>query len=146
MKRFPLHSVLGYRENLEDMAQLSLARARQEYQSVMERKQAEEKRLLEVRQEFAKHQARGMDGMSLALYQQCLDSILHGLQTIQSELDRAEQKVEDEKKALHKASTDKKKLEKLKERHESRAREEDKRLETAMLDDVAVCGWGRGRL
>ncbi|MFP4258524.1 MAG: flagellar export protein FliJ [Desulfovermiculus sp.] len=144
MRRFPLLSVLGYRKNAEDMAQLALTRARQEYQSLKDHKQAEEKRLLDVRQEFEAQQARGMTCMTMLLYQQCLESIAREVHKIDADIARAGQKVEDKKQALHKACTDKKMLEKLNERHDHRMRLEDNRMETLQLDDVAVFGWGRG--
>ncbi len=143
MTYFPLQSVLGYKKSLEDQAQLSLAKARQEYQSISDQRQAEKQRLLHMRKEFEQHQSQGMDGMSLVLYQQCLDSMSHGLRRMDVELARAEQKVLEKKQDLHQACTDKKKLEKLKERHEQRSKAESNRLETMELDDVALCGWGR---
>jgi flagellar export protein FliJ len=140
---FPLHSVLGYKKRLEDQAQLALAKARQEYQTISDQRQAEEQRLLHIRKEFEQDQSQGIDGISLVLYQQCLDSITHGLRQMDLELARAEQKVMEKKQDLYKACTDKKKLDKLKERHAQRSKAESNRLETIELDEVAIYEWGR---
>lgn len=142
MKDFPLHSVLDYRKNLEDKAQLALSQARQEYQRIEQRMLAEKAQLAEVRQALNKHQVQGTDAMTLMLHQQFLEAVGHNLQRLEQELARADQKIWDQKKALHTACTNKKKLEKLKTSHELRVQAEKNRLETAQLDEVATSRWG----
>ena len=143
MTSFPLHAVLGYRKNVEDMAQLALSRARQEYLRIEQQMEDERCRREEVRQELTRCQSRGMDAMTLVLYQQCLEGTDRTLQQLDHELQKADENVWNKKQELYEACKDKKKLEKLKERHDQRAREEESRLETAHLDDVAVAWWGR---
>lgn len=143
MTSFPLQAVLGYRKNIEDVAQLTLSRARQEYLRIDYKMEEERKRQQEVRQELERCQSRGTDAMTLILYQQCLEKTARNLHQLQQELEKAEQDISNKKDELYEASKDKKKLEKLKERHDQRAREEENRLETVHLDDVAVAWSGR---
>lgn len=142
MSDFPLLSVLDYRKNLEDRAQLALSQARQEYQKIEQRMLAEKAQLAEVRHALNKCQIQGTDGMTLMLHQQFLEAVGHNLQKLEQELLRADQKIWDKKKALHTACTNKKKLEKLKASHELRVQAEMNRVETAQLDEVATSKWG----
>lgn len=142
MKDFPLDSVLNYRKNLEDMAQLALGQARQEYRRVEQRILAEKAQLAEVRQALDSRQTQGTDAMTLMLHQQYLERLGHNLQRLEQELLRMDKMIWDKKKALHTACTDKKKLEKLKMRHELEAQAEENRVETAQLDEVAAFRWG----
>ncbi|MFO7877113.1 MAG: flagellar export protein FliJ [Desulfovermiculus sp.] len=142
MKDFPLHSVLDYRKNLEDKAQLALSQARQEYQRIDQRIRAEKERLAEVRQALDKRQIQGTDAMTLMLHQQYLEAVGHNLQRLEQELLWADKKIWDKKKALHTACTNKKKLEKLKTSHELKVQAEKNRVETAQLDEVAASRWG----
>ncbi|MFW6105951.1 MAG: flagellar export protein FliJ [Desulfovermiculus sp.] len=142
MKDFPLDSVLNYRKNLEDMAQLALGQARQEYRRVEQRILAEKEQLAEVRQALDARQTQGTDAMTLMLHQQYLERLGHNLQRLEQELLRMDKMIWDKKKALHTACTDKKKLEKLKMRHELEAQAEENRVETAQLDEVAAFRWG----
>ncbi|MFW5819089.1 MAG: flagellar export protein FliJ [Desulfovermiculus sp.] len=142
MKDFPLDSVLNYRKNLEDMAQLALGQARQEYQRIEQRILAEQAQLAEVRQALDARQTQGTDAMTLMLHQQYLERLGHNLQRLEQELLRMDKMIWDKKKALHTACTDKKKLEKLKMRHELEAQAEENRVETAQLDEVAAFRWG----
>lgn len=142
MKDFPLDSVLNYRKNLEDMAQLALGQARQEYRRVEQRILAEKAQLAEVRQALDARQTQGTDAMTLMLHQQYLERLGHNLQRLEQELLRMDKMIWDKKKALHTACTDKKKLEKLKMRHELEAQAEENRVETAQLDEVAAFRWG----
>lgn len=142
MKDFPLDSVLNYRKNLEDMAQLALGQARQEYRRVEQRILAEKAQLAEVRRALDSRQTQGTDAMTLMLHQQYLERLGHNLQRLEQELLRMDKMIWDKKKALHTACTDKKKLEKLKMRHELEAQAEENRVETAQLDEVAAFRWG----
>ena len=86
MTSFPLHAVLGYRKNVEDMAQLALSRARQEYLRIEQQMEDEQCRREEVRQELTRCQSRGMDAMTLVLYQHCLEGTDRSLQQLDHEL------------------------------------------------------------
>lgn len=143
MTPFPLQAVLGYRKNIEDVAQLALSRARQEYLRIEHRMDEERKRQHEVRQELDRCQSRGTDAMTLVLYQQCLEGTARNLHQLQRELEKAEQDISNKKNELYEACKDKKKLEKLRDRHDQRSREEESRLETVHLDEVAVAWSGR---
>ena len=143
MKRFPMQAVLGYRENLEEMAQLALSQVQLEYQKIEQKIEKEKKHLQGVRQEFEQCQKQGTDAMTLVLYQQCLEGTSHNLQKLDHELKLTDQKVQEKKQALYQARTDKKKLQKLKERHDHWVQTEENRLETEHMDDVAISRWGR---
>ncbi|MFP4049962.1 MAG: hypothetical protein ACLFT8_08425, partial [Desulfovermiculus sp.] len=86
MKDFPLDSVLNYRKNLEDMAQLALGQARQEYRRVEQRILAEKAQLAEVRRALDSRQTQGTDAMTLMLHQQYLERLGHNLQRLEQEL------------------------------------------------------------
>ncbi len=145
MTKFKLQSVLGYRKNLEEMAQLELAQARQYYLSIQQNIETEQEHIQDLRKAYQLCQAKGAEAMILILYQQSLDSALHTLHKLKSELTKAEQMVSCKKEALQAASTDKKLLQKLKERHEQRDRIEQERQETMFLDDSASACWNRNR-
>ncbi len=138
MRPFQLHTVLKYRQNLEDRAMQRLARVQQEAASLREERQEQQERLEQAQNDLEGFKREGANISRIVLYRNHIHSIQARMDRLDSELHKAEQRVERKREELLRASRSKRLLEKLKERQDHRYRRHLEDLEESELDEIAV--------
>ena len=138
MKPFSLHTVLNYRQRLEDMAQNGLAKAQQ----------AEELARRELEQERDRHQAvismieriqrEGVGITELIRYEDHLVQVKERLGKLDEQLEKRKQDVEQARRQLLKKSRERQAMEKLRERQDAAWKVYLNKKEAAMLDEIAI--------
>lgn len=137
-KKFKLQSVLRYREILEDQARQRLTAALEQERALRARIACAKEELESLGEEFESKRCVGISVQDLLLYERELCSREEGLKELNTELSAQEQEVAARREALCRAGQERILLEKLKEKKELEEKEEQHRLETAMLDEVAL--------
>ncbi len=143
MRRFSfrLEGVLSHRQWLEDEAKRALGVALQHAQALRVKKaamQAEHKGLVEQRGSMPL--LGPMEHMHFIRYGQ---KLLEDIKKQQEKIDEQQKMVLARTKALNKAMTERKKMDKLKERAFERYAKERKRKDTGTLDEVSTNFHGR---
>jgi len=143
MKPFSLHSVLRYRQRLEDTAVTRLNDARHqlaEKESVLKQAQYEYSLNLKT---YQKMQSQGISIEDLLRYEHHLVVLQEKIDNLSSECDSARQNVEQKRKVVITRSKDKKVLEQLQLRQDSGHRKYLAKKETSLLDEMAVLAHDR---
>lgn len=138
MKPFRLHTVLNYRQRIQDRAQERLVRAKEKQESVESQIEREQDRLREMCRDFERRKSQGMSVGEILVCQNHIRHIRDRLAQLERDLQAARDEVVSREKELNRASREKKLLEKLKEKQDHRYVQflEDK--EKKELDEIAV--------
>lgn len=135
---FKLQPVLDYRQVLEDQAKQELARCLREEAELMQAIGAEEDDLGRLYRELETRQQAGIGCDALMLFQNRISHKIERLAQLAERMDRLQHKLARRRQAFTEAARDKKLLEKLKEKKDLEFRQEAKRRETIVLDEIAV--------
>ncbi|MDJ0622702.1 MAG: flagellar export protein FliJ [Desulfocapsaceae bacterium] len=138
MKPFSLHSVLQYRQRLEDTAVVRLIDAQRqlaEKESVFKKASQEYSATLKT---YQKMQIQGINIEDLLRYEQHLVLLQEKIFDLSSECDSARQNVEQKRKVVISRSRDKKVLEQLQVRQDGAYQKYLAKKETSLLDEMAV--------
>ncbi len=146
MKPFRLHTVLSYRRTLENRAQERLVRAREEVDRLLREKEREQERLRQMCLEFEDRKSQGMSIREVLVYQNHLRHVRDGIAQRDKALQSAREDASRKERELHKASMQRKLLEKLKEKQDTRYQQYLEDKEKKELDEVAVLFHERGGL
>jgi len=144
MRPFRLHTVLSYRRTLENRAQERLVRAREEEERLLGETEREQTRLRGLCMEFEDKKRQGMNAGEVLVYQNHLYRMRNLIAQKESELQSARQEVARKKRELSQASRERKLLEKLKEKQDSRYLQYLEDKEKKELDEIAVLFHERG--
>lgn len=138
MKPFRLHTVLNYRQRIQDKAQERLVRAKEKEESVQLEMEREQERMREICHDFERRKSQGMSVREVLVCQNHIGHIRNRLAQLERDLQVARDEVASKEKELNRASKEKKLLEKLKEKQDHRYTQflEDK--EKKELDEIAV--------
>lgn len=138
MKPFSLHSVLQYRQRLEDTAVTRLIDAQQqlaEKESIFTKTRNEYSAILRA---YERMQNQGINIEDLLRYEEHLAWLQERINHLSSECDSARQNVEQKRKVVISRSRDKKVLEQLQIRQDGAYRKYLAKKETGLLDEMAV--------
>lgn len=138
MKPFSLHSVLRYRQRLEDTAVTRLNDARHqlaEKESILTKAQHEYSLNLKA---YQKMQRQGIIIEDLLRYEQHLVVLQEKVDNLSTECESARQNVEQKRKVVIGRSKDKKVLEQLQLRQDRAYEKYLAKKETSLLDEMAV--------
>jgi flagellar FliJ protein len=138
MRPFRLHTVLNYRQRLQDKAQERLVRAKEEEDRIRMEMEREQERLREMCRRFETRKKEGISVREVLVYQNHIGHIRNRLAQLDGELQSAQQEVARKERELRRASREKKLLEKLKEKQDHRYVQFLEDREKKELDEVAV--------
>lgn len=138
VKRFPLDSLLSYRNEVEE-------ELKQELAAIQERLSLEVEKLRKHRAERDRWQAelgslqgRDFSPPRVELYQNYLQQLTQKIRRQEEVIDQIEAAKESKRQGLLKASRDKKMVERLKEGFQRRAHLEEKQEDQKFLGDLAL--------
>lgn len=136
MYQFPLQKVLEYRQHLEEKEQLRLAQVQQQAlqarQNVVKAKEV----LLQGQEEYSRCQVR-LDVSEALLASEYVIYLEKRLQAYQEELERQEQRLQQQIKVTEKAMQDRKIMDKLREKDFQRYQQEQAKIEQRHMDEAA---------
>ena len=138
MRPFRLHTVLRYRQTLENRAQERLVRAREEVERLVRDMQLQQNRLRELSRELEDRKGQGMHIREILVYQNHMRRLRNEIAHKEQELQSARQRVARKERELYRASRDRKLLDKLKEKQDARYARYLEDKEKKELDEVAV--------
>ncbi len=138
MKPFRLHTVLNYRQRIQDKAQERLVRAKEKQESVELEIEREQARLRAMCRDFEGRKSQGMSVGEILVCQNHIRHIRDRLARLQRDLQAARDEVAGKEKELHRASREKKLLEKLKEKQDHRYAQFLEEKEKKELDEIGV--------
>lgn len=144
MKPFRLHTVLRYRRTLENWAQERLIRSREEEERLSNELDREQGCLRELCTEFEDRKRQGMNVGEILVYQNHLRRVRNMIAQRESELQSAREDVARKKQELSQRSRERKLMEKLKEKQDSRYEQYLEDKEKQELDEFAVLFHERG--
>lgn len=144
MKPFRLHTVLRYRRTLENRAQERLIRSREEEERLSRELAREQECLRELCTELEDKKRQGMNVGEILVYQNHLRRLRNLIAQRESELQSARDDVARKKQELSRRSRERKLMEKLKEKQDSRYEQYLEDKEKQELDEIAVLFHERG--
>ena len=144
MKPFRLHTVLRYRRTQENWAQERLIRSREEEERLSRELDREQGCLRELCTEFEDRKRQGMNVGEILVYQNHLRRVRNMIAQRESELQSARDDVARKKQELSQRSRERKLMEKLKEKQDSRYEQYLEDKEKQELDEFAVLFHERG--
>lgn len=146
MKPFTLHSVLKYKEQLEDVAINNLTVAKQQEQQVEEQLQEQHHRKRNLIEHIEQVQAEGVDITELMHQEEHLAYVKQAIVDLNEELVKRKKHVAATRKELLLKSRDKQVLERLKEKQNAAYKKYLDKKEAAVLDEIAVNSHNSGEL
>ncbi|RME41173.1 MAG: flagellar export protein FliJ [Deltaproteobacteria bacterium] len=139
---FHLQTLLDYRQLKERQAKQSLASALQRQEAVLVEINRMRAELDCLCRDFVRRQAEGLPAAEIDLYQRNIQLRQHQLHQLEDELQQKKAEVAEARNLLLKISTEKKSVERLRDRHEREQLQRQKRLEGAVLDEIALRNLG----
>ncbi len=136
--KFRLEKVLRHRQTLEVVAQQELAAAEQREAALDQEMTALREGLAACYEDFEAAKRQGMTPQELQLYQGHLQRQGEGLLELAARLEAARLEVESRREALVVATTNKRLLEKLKDKKIEEFRLEELSRENRDLDEIAI--------
>lgn len=143
MKPFRLQKVLDYRQRLEELARMALAESLEQEARQVERLEAAQRELGALYAEIEGYKSDGIVPHELLLYEAHWSRKVAALASLAEELDSARRQVIARREGLCEASRDKKLLETVKSRKQEEARQEERRRDAIVLDEIAVQSFKR---
>ncbi|MFP4109182.1 MAG: flagellar export protein FliJ [Desulfonatronovibrio sp.] len=133
---FNLQKVLDYRTELEDQAQLALAKSRKKYQDQIARVENLEKELARAREEIAKKENVTRD--RIWLWNRYIEGLDAELKLARLTLREIAREVSSRRQKLLERSKDKKVIEKLKINQKIKFKHEQQKAEQKEFDEMSV--------
>lgn len=143
MKPFRLQKVLDYRQRLEELGRLALVQGLEQEAQLMARLEAAQQELGKLYAKIEDFKREGIDPHELLLYEAHCSRKVAALAALAEELDSARRQVMSRREELCEASRDKKLLETVKSRKQEEARQEERRRDAIVLDEIAVQSFKR---
>lgn len=143
MKPFRLQKVLDYRQRLEELGRLALVQGLEQEAQLVTRLEAAQQELGKLYAEIEAFKREGIDPHELLLYEAHCSRKVAALAALAEQLDSARRQVMSRREELCEASRDKKLLETVKSRKQEEARQEERRRDAIVLDEIAVQSFKR---
>ena len=141
--RFRLERIRELRERKEDEAKRALAEAITEHFRAEEEVRAAERRIAGARASQLQAAASRRSGLELVAHQAYLERTETARRASMHALDRRELELNDRRDELGEAARDRQTLERLKERRRAEYQREAARIESLMLDEIAINNFRR---
>ncbi|MCF8105393.1 MAG: flagellar export protein FliJ [Desulfohalobiaceae bacterium] len=145
MRPFRLQSVLDYREGLENEARRSFWLCLEEQKACLAHKEQKEDEVYRLQLELQEARANNVLLPEVMLYEEYIAAQKKDILELDQKISILNVRVEQKNQALVRARQEKKVLELLKEKREEEERKEQRDLENALLDEIAVLGYGERR-
>lgn len=139
---FRLQTLLDYRELKERQAKQSLAVALQQQEALLVEINRMRAELDCLCRDFVRRQAEGLPAAEINLYQANIQIRQRQLAELEDDLQQKKARVTEARMQLLKLSTEKKSVERLRERHRQEQRQRQKQQEGAILDEIALRNQG----
>ena len=143
MKPFSLHTVLEYRDRLENLAQQKLMSAEQAVRQLAEQIAEVEADIASGAALLAEKQRQGIDIREHIQLAEGLDYRQQELAALQQEMVKRRENVDNARNHLKKRSQEKKIMEKLRERQNTAWRRHLDKRESIRLDEIAILYHGK---
>ncbi len=144
MKPFNLDSVLKYRRQLEEIAQQKLFQLFEKKAQILAAISKKKQEYDDDCDYINQLRVEGVIIETILLFENRINFILEEIQGLHNNLKKMETKITNQRKALLKASQDKKVMEKLKERQNTNYKKYLDKKEAILLDEISVLHHGRG--
>ncbi len=141
--RFRLERVRELRERREDEAKRALAGAIAEHFRAEEELHAAERRIARAREAQLNAALSHRSATDLLAHQAYLERTESARQASRHHLDQREHELADSRNAFSKAARDRQALERLKERRRAEFQREAARIESMLLDEIAINNFRR---
>ena len=142
MRPFRLQAVLDYRKRVEDEARKYFLLCLEEQRACAAQKEQKEHEAQRLHMEFQEAKTNEVLLPEVMLYEECIAAKKRELLEFEQKIRSLKLKGEQKNRVLVRASQEKRVLELLKEKREEEAKEKQRHLENAFLDEIAVLGHG----
>ncbi|MBF0349421.1 MAG: flagellar export protein FliJ [SAR324 cluster bacterium] len=137
MKPFKLQTALNVRQRFEKLKQKEFAEQLQVVQQIQTHMDEIKQSLSEREQQLDVSKRQGFTIMELQIHSNYQQGVKQDLKRLSRQLKEQQQLADSRQRVLIKATQKKRILEILKEKQESRYKEEQKRIEQAMMDEIS---------
>lgn len=137
-ERFKLHSVLNYRQSLEDQAQQQLAATQQQRRDTQERIQERQQAMQSYDRELRQRQQEGLTVAEMELFESRIQDSRRQIEAFRQQLHVLDRRIADQRKHLLDAARERQVMEKLRDKQNAEYEREVSRKERAVLDEISL--------